>query len=243
MAGIDAAESHLFPGTDLRVLRLPFGPLEANAWLVMERSRSVLIDPCIALHHMPEGALDGSLPVTLLLATHGHFDHVMTVSSLRSRLSASFRIHPEDSTLLGDPIRNGAVLLFENTAFPPPDATFRDGDRFHLDGSPVSTAEREEAAWIQVLHTPGHTSGSCCFALGIGRDETLAIFTGDTLFRLSCGRTDLPGGSASRMRASLARLAEWPGDPAVFPGHGEPTTLGQERERNRWLRASLRRKG
>ena len=83
---------------------------------------------------------------------------------------------------------------------------------------------------IQVLATPGHTRGGVCYLCGN------ALFTGDTLFRLSCGRTDFPGGSSTEMRASLQRLAALAGDYTVYPGHGQASTLDFERRYNTYLR-------
>ena len=99
-----------------------------------------------------------------------------------------------------------------------PDITLREADTLPFGGESIT-----------VLHTPGHTSGSCVYCLGS------ILFTGDTLMRFSIGRTDFPTGNLAEMRASLSRLAAFEGEYLVYPGHGGPTTLQKERENNPYL--------
>ena len=146
--------------------------------------------------------------------THGHYDHVGGVTALRRAFpDVPVYLHPEDT--------NGTDSLLP-TASLGPLALWRGGDVVSL-GS----------LQVEVLHTPGHTRGSVTLRC---RD---ALFTGDTLFAGSCGRTDFPGGSDGQMMESLRRLGELEGDLRVFPGHGDATTLDREREISPYLREAM----
>lgn len=155
-----------------------------------------------------------------ILLTHGHFDHILGVPALKREYGGQVVIHEDDAVMPEDLVLSlsAAFRLKEAEVFTP-DRTVRDGDRIEL-GESV----------IEVMHTPGHTKGSVCYiADGV-------IFSGDTLFHLSIGRTDFPGGSMQDMLESVTRLAQLPGDFTIYPGHGESTTLEEERQNNGYMR-------
>ena len=146
--------------------------------------------------------------------THGHYDHVGGVNALRRAVpDVSVYLHPAD-TGGSDPLMPTAGL--GNMTL------WRDGDV-------VKLGELQ----VEVLHTPGHTPGSVCLRC---RD---VLFSGDTLFAGSCGRTDFPGGSMDEMLSSLKRLGGLEGDVRVLPGHEGETTLGRERQYNPYLRQAM----
>lgn len=146
--------------------------------------------------------------------THGHYDHVGGVTTLRRAFpEVSVYLHPADA---------GGTSQLLPTAGLGNVTLWRDGDVVKLGDLQV-----------EVLHTPGHTPGSVCLRC---RD---VLFSGDTLFAGSCGRTDFPGGSMDEMMASLARLAGLEGDLRVLPGHEGETTLGRERQYNPYLRQAM----
>ena len=194
----------------MKIAVLTLGSYAANCYLVWdEESRD-----CIVVDPGADGAKilqilqkEGLQPQAVAL-THGHFDHVGGVPELRSA-GAEIWLYRDDLFLTG-----GMTTLDSNAAY-----------HFWEDGQEVCFGTLR----LQVLHTPGHTPGSCCLCI---QD---VLFTGDTLFTGSCGRTDFPGGSIEDMRASLRRLAALPGDWTVLPGHGSSSTLERERKTNPYL--------
>jgi len=164
------------------------------------------------------------VPVALLL-THAHVDHIGAAGSVAAAFAISAYLHPDDEWLAADPVRQLAALW--GTAPPgdyaPPTRyeTLADGQLLDLAG-----------LRLEVLHTPGHTPGHCCFWVpGEG-----ALFSGDQLFAGSIGRTDLPGGDHHALMRSMGeRVLPLPAATAVFPGHGPTTTLARELETNPFL--------
>lgn len=159
------------------------------------------------------GAL-GVTPTAVLL-THGHFDHVGALAALLDGCGA-----------LGVYCHGADLAELDHRLFPLSAQLGSRAPNLISDGQALDLAGLR----VEVLHTPGHTEGSCCFRVGE------ALFTGDTLFRGSVGRTDLPGGDGGKLRASLGRLAALEGELTVYPGHDEATTLAAERRENPYLR-------
>ncbi len=156
-----------------------------------------------------------------ILLTHGHFDHICGVKPLKDKTGAVICIHANDSVCLTDSeksINDHSGYTTQYPVYP---------DRLVDEGDILTLGENK----IEVLHTPGHTAGCVCYKT----DEY--IFSGDTLFYLSMGRTDLPTGSTKALFRSLERLGKIDGEYTVFPGHGEYTTLSFEKKNNRYLRA------
>lgn len=194
----------------LTIHPLVMGAYQTNCYIIHEQHSSAccVIDP----GYNPETILDtlDALGLTLeaILLTHGHFDHVGAVRDLAADTGCQVYICAEDLAL---PQQLTAGVLYHTQ-------TYAEGTRLHLAGLDIT-----------VLQTPGHTPGSVCLLI----DDTL--FTGDTLFAGSCGRTDLPGGSWEQMRRSLDRLASLEPNYWVLPGHGESTSLSDEKKHNPYL--------
>lgn len=196
------------------VRRLIIGPLETNCWLVSaDGERLIVIDPAGEPVRLLE--VVGGRPVEAVVLTHGHFDHVGAAAALVAQTGAPLLVHELDADAITSADRNGGRVFGFDVAAPPPDRLLADGDSLEAAG-----------VRLEVLHTPGHTPGSICL-LGGGH-----LFTGDTLFSGSVGRTDFPGGDARAMARSVARLAALPDETLVHPGHGPDTTIGRERRIN-----------
>ena len=156
-----------------------------------------------------------------ILLTHGHFDHISGVKALRDACGGRIVIHPEDADCLTDPKKSlDSFSGFAALSPVAPDLLAEEGGELFLGETRIT-----------VMHTPGHTPGSVCYLTGG------SLFSGDTLFRLSMGRTDLPGGSTLRLLASLERIGRMEEEYTVYPGHGEATTLSYEKRFNSYLRA------
>lgn len=184
-------------------------PLFTNTFLILTQAgHAVAIDPA-ADPEVYLGRLEReNVRLTHILLTHGHYDHVGAVETLQQKTGAEVYVQPEDT---------GRPPMFP---LPHLGKTYPDDGILKID-------ELEFRVW----HTPGHTPGSVClYCDGV-------LFSGDTLFAGSCGRVDLPGGSAGDMRRSLAMLAQLPlpGDTKVMPGHEYFSTLGEERRHNPYL--------
>ncbi len=160
----------------------------------------------------------GSVPYILL--THGHFDHILGAAEVRRMTGAKIVIHELDAPCLEDERESLADHECPGVQeYVHADILVHDGDEITLG-----------ALKLRVMHTPGHTRGGVCYLC-----ENV-IFSGDTLFCHTCGRTDFPGGSMADMMASLQRLSDLEGDYTVYPGHNRATTLGEERVKNRYMR-------
>lgn len=162
------------------------------------------------------------LQVKLLINTHCHIDHVFGVDALKKLYGASFMAHADDLPLLGSLAAQAAMFGVDFGNAPVADATFDEGSTVKFGNS-----------GLRVIHTPGHTKGGVCFY----SEKDGVVFTGDTLFCGSVGRTDLPGGSYEDIINSVtSKLFVLPANVVVYPGHGDSTTIGYEKENNPFFR-------
>ena len=204
---------------EVSYVRVAGGPLQTNSYIVYSRGVGIVVDPGVEPARIREALRSAGVEeVPYVLLTHGHFDHVYFAAEVSEELNATVLIHPADLPLLRSAGRWGLLLYARR---------FRAPERLeHLEDRQVVRAGALE---VRVLHTPGHTPGSVCAVTGN------LLLTGDTLFKRTVGSTRF-GGSWEDLSASLARLVRLPGDYLVLPGHGEETTLEEERRANPFLR-------
>ncbi len=188
---------------------LVLGPLGTNCYLVSDGPGSdvIIIDPAARPERIREAL--GERNVAAVLLTHGHFDHTGALSAFADK---PIYIHSLDAPMLSDPHLSVAEMVHDRGVRPPATHTVQGGDVLTLAGLD-----------IRVLHTPGHTPGSVTYRI------RGSLFTGDTLFQGSYGRTDFPGGSWQQEMASIRKLMALGGDHPVYPGHGPQTSLEMER--------------
>ncbi len=198
------------------------GIIDTNCYVLTDEKThdSLIVDPGDVSKELLDFIKDKNIKYILL--THGHYDHILGVAKLKKIIDAPVLISEQDAPCLYDDNLSRAGLHFpEKQESVTPDRLLNDGDII-----PFGNTE------IKVMHTPGHTVGCVCYILA----ENNIIFTGDTLFKLSMGRTDFKGGSDFEMMKSLSKLAALNGDFSVFPGHGDSTTLNFERQYNPYMR-------
>ena len=194
----------------MEIITLTLGSYMTNCYILRQEqsSQCCIIDPGYEAGRILDLLQEKNLEPEAILLTHGHFDHVGAVQDLAAETDCDVYISAADLSL-------------------PPMIT--NGRLYYTHTYPASGTLDLAGLTIRILPTPGHTPGSVCLLVG----DTM--FSGDTLFRGSCGRTDLPGGSWEQIRSSLKTLAALPGDYRVLPGHGEETTLERERKSNPYL--------
>jgi len=198
---------------------LVVGPLQCNCYIVgdPETKDAIVIDPGDDADALASSIHEKGLTVRAIVATHAHFDHIVAAGRLRELTGAPFHLNDADKPLLGWMQTSGRMFLGVDLPEPPEvDTSVGEGD--------LITAGAVE---LQVLHTPGHSPGS------ISLITPTEVFSGDTLFAGSIGRTDLPGGDTQALLDAVARkLFALDLDLPVYPGHGPATTLGEEKISN-----------
>lgn len=201
----------------MKIHTLPLGDYQTNTYIVENEGHCAIIDPGYEAKTILAFLEKHSLIVDAIFLTHGHFDHVGAVEKIVEETGCKLWMSERDWSQKISPLTN--------YFYPIANCDFTEV-QFCEEGEEISAA----GLTFKTLETPGHTRGSVCYLCGD------ALFSGDTLFAGSCGRTDLPGGDWNTILKSLKRLSQLSGDYTVFPGHGNSTTLSQEKLYNPYMR-------
>jgi glyoxylase-like metal-dependent hydrolase (beta-lactamase superfamily II) len=194
--------------------------LSSNCYIVGQNGEGVIIDIGISIEKVCDVVNKHGLSIKYIFLTHAHFDHICSVDEARERLNAKVIVHEKDAGALSDRLLNGSLLFGHPVSFKSADIQVKGGEKFEIGG-----------LVFEIIHTPGHSPG------GMSIKVNEMVFTGDTLFKYSIGRTDLGNGNLGELLDSIKnRLLVLDDNCIVYPGHGASSTIGFERERNPFLR-------
>ncbi len=215
--------------TELIVRGIVVGVFAENCWVVGNRQtgEAICIDPGDQPEEILAMARDMGVTIKAIANSHAHIDHILGVRGVQAETGAKFYLHEGDIAIAQTASRS-SVMLTGREVEPPPDPDFNpdEGDEIEVEGLK-----------LRVIHTPGHTPGSLCYYTdGL-------LFSGDTLFQSSIGRTDLPGGDyQTEMNSIVDKLLQLPDDTVVLPGHMQETRIGHERQTNPFILDELSRR-
>lgn len=206
----------------MEIIPIVVGALETNSYILHDdRGNAAIIDPGADPEIILSKVIDKSLQVDHIILTHGHFDHIGGVAAIKEKTGAKIAIHREDEEMLRDSYKNLSYAMGT-------DYRLEGADRILEEGDTIEIGKHE----LYVFHTPGHTKGGICLLL-----KDVAIFTGDTLFMYSIGRTDFYGGDHNTLIKSIKeKIMPLDDNLIVYSGHGPASTVGDERLGNPYIK-------
>ncbi|NLY43166.1 MAG: MBL fold metallo-hydrolase [Clostridiaceae bacterium] len=202
--------------------RIIVGRLEANCYIVGDETTKevAVIDPGAEGSKIYKHIEEKGYKVIYIIATHGHVDHISGIKYIKDKSGAKVVIHKNDRDALTDSRMNLSIYLGFESVQCPADICIEGGEVLYVG-----------RLKLEFIHTPGHTTGGMCILV-----DGKLLFSGDTLFEQSIGRTDLPGGNYQQLIKSIKeKLFVMPDDLEVYPGHGEKTTIGREKSSNPYV--------
>lgn len=211
----------------IKIKTIPVGPLETNCYVVIDSNSNdaIIIDPGAEAGKILSEVENAGANLRGVILTHGHGDHIGAVSYIISNKNVPLWIHSDDAPMLTDAEKNLSAMLGFSITSHHPYNNLTDGEILQI-GS----------LKFKVLHTPGHTRGGVSFFFDDNKNPV--VFTGDTLFCGDVGRCDLPGSSWEALQESiLNKLYTLPENTSVFPGHGPPSSIANEKINNNYVKA------
>ena len=206
----------------MKVITLVLGGLQVNTYFYYDEKHmeGVVIDPGDDMRVI-QFIEKNNLKLAAVLLTHGHFDHIEGISLLRKHSDAPVMIHADETPIISDPSLNGSNAMSVRPRAVTPDAQLTDGQTIKFRGTELA-----------VIHTPGHSPGGVCFYDA----KRKILFSGDTLFQESVGRSDFTFGDGKLLEQSIInKLFVLPDEVVVYPGHGQPTTIKHEKAHNPFI--------
>lgn len=205
---------------NIKVKLLTLGGMGTNGYVVYRENQAVVIDPGDDLYKIDGFLKEQELQLEGILLTHGHFDHIGAVEALKEAYKVKVYALEQEKDTLKDSAKNLSGAMGAGYGI--------EADVWLQDGETLSLAGID----FKVIHTPGHTPGGVCYYV----EEKEMLFSGDTLFHCSVGRSDFPGGSGSTLvRSIVDKLLCLPDDTKVLPGHMDPSTIGIEKQYNPFI--------
>lgn len=208
---------------DMNISVYNLGPISTNCYIISNSTTkdAVIIDPADEANRIKEAVKNEKVNVKAILLTHGHFDHILAAKEIANYYNVKIYASEHEKELLADSYKNCSSNIGIMLTPIVPDVLLKDQEI-------ITLADMK----IQIIHTPGHTKGSLCYYFV---DDKILI-SGDTLFKDSVGRTDLPTGNSSMLLKSISeKLMLLEDDVSVLPGHGESTSIGYEKKYNRYF--------
>ena len=200
----------LYGGDVLKIIPIAPYSFGANTYAIISDGHAIVIDPSVTVGAITSALAEENAVLDAVVLTHGHFDHIVSIDTLRDALGVKVYIHEDDAEMLTDGSKNAFLTFFgRDRSYKPADGLLKDRDVISLGSSE-----------IKVIHTPGHSKGSICLLCGD------FIVTGDTLFADTVGRSDLWGGNQAALVSSLERLRSLDPSIMIYAGHGAPERLG-----------------
>lgn len=198
----------------MKIYTLQLPPIMTNCYIAYEKEggKCFIIDPASCAEKIITAINMLSLKPKAILLTHGHFDHIAAADELREKYSVPLYIHSEDGEMIKSPLMNCSIFMSDDNV------TLKDADKFLKDGDKLKLDDES----FTVMHTPGHSKGSCVFVC------SNAIISGDTIFKGTYGRYDLFGGDYGTLMESLKKVLSLSPVLDIYPGHDEKTTVAEE---------------